>query len=366
MDYAQTTAFNTSADVQKTKEPEEGKEVREEEQKSKECSEEEEDDQITEERSEEKAEEQKLEERSEEEEEKAHDTSENKSNADGDLVSEAGTFADSDVDLFEPDLYNANIRTKHPQRFRYEITYCGYHLKKVEELWQPADRHGPQWEEFDSLRSAFFQDDSPFFLSWNNVFKQSLGFNRAPDTAMHYAAWFGLSSLLARLVARGLDMNQFSISGNSALDFAIEYYGGAKRVDTTLRNALETFEVLLRGGLDPNAVKTSSSFISLRYLLVHNPGLDAVQLFLDYHADAKAINGGSKISVLHTCCQFCDDPRVLGVILEAGADIAVKDDRGQSPLHSMMSRFKIPLEFVSRLLEAGANVNEEDLTSQRS
>jgi hypothetical protein len=281
-----------------------------------------------------------------------------------DLTSEIGTVADSDVDQAEP--VWGSFDSKPPEEFRYEINYCHYHLTKVEELWQSEDRHGPTWEDFEALRDAFFQDESVFFQSWSNLMEQVPWGWSWPSQALHCAARLGLTSLVERLIAKGADISKRN-NGENALDYAIQYYAEAKEDETSNLNCLRLFETLLRAGIDVNmrGEKGDFEFLTFRFLLVQNADIDAVELFLKYGADARAINDGTRISVLHTCVQFCNKAKVLQAVLSAGADPNVKDSGGETALHNLMQRSKVPEGFLQQLLDANANVNEEDLSSQR-
>ena len=281
-----------------------------------------------------------------------------------DVVSEVCTVADSDVDDVHPIAWNS--QSKLLGDFRYEISFCHYHLTKVEELWQPKDRQGSAWKEFEALRDAFFQDESLFFQSWVNLSQQVRWGWSWPSQPLHCAARLGLCSLVERLIAKGADASKLD-AGESALDYAIQYYAKAKDDLVSNDNCLRLFEVLLRAGIDINVRGRNDDvkFLTFRFLLVQNPNIDAVRLFLRYGADAKAINDGSCISVLHTCVRFSDKPEVLEAILSADADPNTKDNGGETSLHSLMQRREVPRGFLEQLLDAKADVNEEDLASQR-
>jgi hypothetical protein len=281
-----------------------------------------------------------------------------------DLTSEIGTVADSDVDQADP--MWGPFDSKPPEEFRYEINYCHYHLTKVEELWESEDRQGSAWDDFESLRDAFFQDESVFFQSWSNLMEQVPWGWSWPSQALHCAARLGLTSLVERLVTKGADISKRN-NGENALDYAIQYYAGAKEDEVSNLNCLRLFETLLRAGINVNmrGEKGGFEFLTFRFLLVQNAEIDAVELFLKYGADAKAINDGTSISVLHTCVQFCEKAEVLKAILSGGADPNAKDGNGETALHHLMQRSKVPEGFLQQLLDAKANVNEEDLSSQR-
>ncbi|KAH3907630.1 hypothetical protein HBH56_185620 [Parastagonospora nodorum] len=281
-----------------------------------------------------------------------------------DLASEMGTVADSDVDQASP-MYQP-FEGKLPGEFRYEITYCHYHLTKVEELWQPRDRQGSTWHNFEALRDAFFQDESVFFQSWSNLLQQGNWGWSWPSQALHCAARLGLTTLVERLISRGADIFKRDTMYN-VMDHAVIYYGKAKEDEVSKANGLRLFETLFRAGIDVNmrGEEDGYEFLTFRFLLVQNPDIDAVELFLKYEADATAVNQGSLISVLHTCLQFCEKPDVLKAIISAGANPNAKDSDGETPLHNLMQRSEVPEGFLQQLLDAKADVNEEDLASQR-
>lgn len=179
------------------------------------------------------------------------------SDADTDVVSDV----DSDLAFDEAEQPYFVAEDDNAQSYRYEVMYCAYHLRRVEELFGPEDRVGPEWTEFENLRIAFFQNDSPYFRSWVNLVNQIRGgiLSWVDDTESiqptHAAAAYGLTSLMYKLITDGADLTLLTDEGYTALDYAVEYYGGVKKDEKYwYENSLNLFKVLLEGGADVNAI----------------------------------------------------------------------------------------------------------------
>lgn len=293
---------------------------------------------------------------------------------DEDAVSDVASEADSDAGLDEAEnVYAGGVEDDHAQLYRYEVNYCAYHLKSVEELYKPEDRTGADWEEFEALRTAFFQSTSPYFRSWVNLINQirygSLSWVDDVETIhpVHVAAAYGLTSLVEKLIADGADLAQLTDEGYTPLDFAIEYFGGAEKDrDPWYQNSLDLFKVLLEGGADSNAVPVRQRRAPFYRLFYYRPGLEVVQLFLKNGGDIFKTGSAWKSTILHNFCSVCDNADVLRELLDRGAKLDAVDQLRETPLHSLMQRYdSVPVELIKILLDAGANVNAEDDLSQR-
>ncbi|KAL1604963.1 hypothetical protein SLS60_004504 [Paraconiothyrium brasiliense] len=279
---------------------------------------------------------------------------------------------DSD-DMAEFDYIYSPTEDDVAQLYRYEVAYCAYHLKRVEELFRPEDRTSPEWWEFEALRTTFFQDESPYFRSWVNLLNQirygELSWIDDIHTIhpLHVAASNGLTSLVKKLLADGADLTRLTDEGYTALDFAIEYYGGAQKDrDNWYTNSMDLFQVLLQAGANVNAVSVRQSRAPFYKLFYYNPSLEVVKLFLDHGADLHKQSSDSKSSILHVFCVVCDNADVLRELLRRGAKLDAVDQAKETPLHCLMSRFEsVPVELVEILIEAGADVNAEDDYSQQ-
>lgn len=93
-----------------------------------------------------------------------------------------------------------------------------------------------------------------------------------------------------------------------------------------------------------------------------------VQLFLEYGADIFKRGGYGKASILHCFCVCCDNADVLKELLARGAALDATDSDKETPLHWLMCKhtFESGSEEIARIMiQAGADVNAEDLASER-
>lgn len=291
---------------------------------------------------------------------------------DSDAASDAGS-EDSD-DVADIDYTFSSTEDGGAQLYRYEVSYCAYHLKRVEELFGPDDRTGPEWTEFEALRATFFREDSPYFRSWVNLLNQVRygDLNWVDDVKtilpIHVAASNGLTSLVKQLLEDdGTNLTRLTDEGYTALDFAIEYHRGAQKdQDSWYDNSVNLFKILLEAGANVNAIASRQQSTPFYRLFYYNPSLEVVQVFLDHGADLLKRSSGWKQSILHVFCSVCDNAEVLKELLRRGAKLDAVDQGKETPLHSLMQRYEnVPAELVKILIEAGADVNAEDEHSQR-
>jgi cytohesin len=236
----------------------------------------------------------------------------------------------------------------------------------VEELWEPEDRQGPDWDEFEQLRDSFFQDDSLAFRSWVNLRCQakhseiSWVDDATTVKPIHLAAAYGLTSIVTKLIERNVNLHAKTDEGYSPLQFAAEYYGSLEEPRT---RSIELLELLLKNKADPN--QKTGNFSALCVLIFQNPKVDAIKLFLKYKADATWKDRNWKRGILHYFVMCCNNIEALHALITAGADPNAKDLWGETPLHILMKEQDPSTEILEALIVAGADVNAEDSSSQR-
>lgn len=286
-------------------------------------------------------------------------------------ASDAASETDSDAASEEAEnLYRGFGDDNSDEAYRYEVNYCGYHLKRVEELYGQDDRTGSEWAEFERLRAAFFRDDSPYFRSWVNLLSQGrhdvyCWTDFRTIHPIHVAALHGLTSLVKKLIVDGIDLTQSTNIGDDPLILALQYYRSTQGDEKSYNNSINLLEVLLESGADVNAINAVSSEPAFFRLFYYNPTLEVVQLFLSHAADL-SVTDDWNFTILHLFCAICDKADVLEELLNHGAQLDALDQSQRTPLHSILSRFsEVPLELLKILIRAGANVNSEDDYSRR-
>lgn len=126
-------------------------------------------------------------------------------------------------------------------------------------------------------------------------------------------------------------------------------------------------EVLLDAKADPNMRYDDDSPTVLHYAIrPHNASLlvpdavDTVPLLLRYGADvnARSADHGTPLHYAATTCGCKHNPRVMTMLLQAGADPKLADDAGDTPLLEASKRG--PADDVQQLIECGADPNQAD------
>ena len=126
-------------------------------------------------------------------------------------------------------------------------------------------------------------------------------------------------------------------------------------------------EVLLQANADPNMRCDDGSPTALHYAICpHDAHLlvpdavDTVPLLLRYGADvnARSAKRGTPLHYVATTFGCKHTPRVMTMLLEAGADPKLADDAGDTPLMEASKRG--PADDVQRLIEYGADPNQAD------
>ncbi|KAL9078420.1 MAG: hypothetical protein Q9157_002648 [Trypethelium eluteriae] len=264
---------------------------------------------------------------------------------------------DSDSDVDSDDLENKPVFDSFGENvriFRYEPHYLGYHLQKIEELWGSSAHEDALWKKFSERLMDFMRPDSEAFLTWVNYLAERgqmiVKSERGTITPIHVACGYGLLSVLKRLIDRGDDTHKFTTAGWNALHFAADAPSCTQKT--------EMLKILLRAGHDPNSMK-DCLFSPFHLLLLCGATAEEVRLFIENGADCD-LRSSDKRTALQIASRSSDDLDVLKTVLEGVHDINVGDQSGQTALHLLMYRGKVPPEFLSAFLERGANVNAED------
>jgi len=167
----------------------------------------------------------------------------------------------------------------------------------------------------------------------------SIGIMR--DMPIHYAILSGDVEIVKTLIERGADVNEGDGAGNTPLHYVI--YSGS--------NNLKLVELLIKHGADPNSKAAEECFTPIHLAVVLN-NVKMVKTLLKYGANPDGLDPHFEgvdsygDTPLHFALGGFEDGRTLcyedhykgfnleitKVLLEAGADVTIKNSKGNTPL----------------------------------
>jgi len=242
------------------------------------------------------------------------------------------------------------------QWIRYEIQFWPAHLREAEARWPAEEREGNKtWAAVMAELDKFTTSNPVIFENWQKVYyekKNLFGLWKGWHRPLHVAAYLGLASWTKHLLGRGEDARSES-GGFNALQAAA----------TETRNH-EVVKLLVAHGGDLNA-RAQWSNTAVHLWLWRDSSLAAAEMLLAQGADVKAKSNFDDWTPLHFIAEHGDDPKVLELFLERGADINAINMYKQTPFHILCWRSQIPLPLADAFVKAGADVNAEDDESIR-
>ena len=279
-------------------------------------------------------------------------------NEDLDEDEDDSVFSNQDQEDIEPPIDETDSGNDDDWgRLRYEIIAWFYHVQEAERLWSRAERqNSPEWANLLREMEQFFLIDTVGFEAWKLAF---VYFNREKWDPVFFSAEYGLISLAELLFDKGAKVMDTTPAGYSALHIACE-----------APNRLDVLRFFLDRGGDLNFENADIIPVFHDWL---SEGADAecVEEMLHNGASCTLINQKRKWNALHYFALYGTDKKVLDLFLDMPLDIekrsniGVRDDKGETALHKLLSRPNIPMDILKAFLERGADVNAEDEDSER-
>ena len=253
----------------------------------------------------------------------------------------------------ETDLYNDDNQS----RLRYEIIAWFYHVQEAERLWSPAERqNSPEWAKLLREMEQFFLIETVGFEAWKLAF---VPFEWEEWVPVFWSAEYGLISLAELLFDKGAKVMDTTSAGYSALHIA-----------WAAPNRLDVLRFFLGRGGDLN-FENADNIPVFHEWLCHGADAECVEEMLRNGASCSLINQKWKWNALHYFGLYGTEKKVLDLLLdmplgiENRLNIGVRDGKGATALHKLLSRPEIPMDILKASLERGADVNVEDDDSER-
>ncbi|KAH9015066.1 ankyrin repeat-containing domain protein [Lactarius hengduanensis] len=225
----------------------------------------------------------------------------------------------------------------------------------VDEEWTQFSHESPQGAGSPLYYAAFcglYDQAERLIMEHPEHVNADSGRIRAPLPAALHKGHFGIANLLRK---HGADVDVRGEYNKTPL-YAASCYG---RVDIMRWLLDHGANVHSWCGSRPDPMALTSLHVA-----AHNKELEAVQVLLEHNADVNLRTDEGQ-TPLHRAIIYLDHyprPRVVGIVqrlLEHGADPSACD-HNSTPLHQVSSHFHEELEVARLLLSYGANVDEKD------
>lgn len=258
---------------------------------------------------------------------------------------------------------------------RYEIVKLFWHARKVEELLTPAEKileddmdlgtesQRPLNQDWKTLQNEIYKFivESDKFKEWRLL---RFPYENSEWTPVAAGALYGLTSLLERYLDEVEDpkavLHELFDDKYNALDIALE-----------TSDRLDTVQLLLEKGSDPNHMPDVATFSTFQYGIGLGASFEYVDMLLKHGASCTQKDNEFDSVALHRFALSGDDTRILDLLLKNpydasnSSDINAKDVNDETPLHYIMARPTVPIELLKAFLDNGADVDADTKTSER-
>ncbi|KAK6529926.1 hypothetical protein TWF281_009079 [Arthrobotrys megalospora] len=264
---------------------------------------------------------------------------------------------------------NSGLKNTH----RYEIVQWGQHLKKVEELFAPAERVGQKWDALWEELTRFFQPET--FNRWApHWFQFALGESIEESVIeelppIHLAAYWGLSMIMEHLLkVMKVDPNQPDSDGGTPL-FAS--FRQPNIVELLLKHDADITARTDEGRTCFQLV-ASSAELAMDDIDLQSPTIKSLikvaKLLIEAGADVNDKKAMPKERPPFFSALAAGDLELFDLFMKHGVDVHQGDLTGFTPLHKVWAPNSSATKedrakMAEELIKAGANVNAEDIDS---
>jgi len=165
-----------------------------------------------------------------------------------------------------------------------------------------------------------------------------------------YASFYGRDEMTEFLIKEGADINQFNLSGQTALLWAVE------------RQHYSTVKILLKNNADVNIFDKKG--LSALHKAVRAGCLELVKLLIEEGSGEVNIRASKEFD----CCTALQDACFYGFsdivyyLLEHSADVDLQNSQGKTALHRAV--YKNHFQIVQQLLDCGASLDVKENTER--
>ncbi|KIW86612.1 uncharacterized protein Z519_12796 [Cladophialophora bantiana CBS 173.52] len=284
--------------------------------------------------------------------------------------------SDENVDLTEQDrarLWDIQADQDTSYQARYEISRLRWHLTQLEDIYPAKERSGEQWSRLRELLERFLDPESEAWKGWIRSLSAAKltidSIEMYDDTEeLHplvFAACCGLTSLAQILLARpnaSKFVNLKVPEGMSVLCFAVIFQL------TTEKSMDAFFQVMLDAGADPNIDNHWDDELlgrTFHFLLgCRAVTLAQLEMFLAHNAQINTLDETGN-AALHFFAAGDADLEIGVALVEAGADIHLRNARGETAMHFLARRDVCRVDIMKYFIERGAEIDAEDDASER-
>ena len=164
-------------------------------------------------------------------------------------------------------------------------------------------------------------------------------------TPLHLACYNGKLEIVRALISHGASVNAKGALGQTALHLVLDG-------NRSSRDAVGVVRLLLENGADVNAQDSHKTPLHLAC----NYGKPAIgRLLLIHGANAKEANiyGQTLLHMLSMWPYVEDQSRLVGMLVDSGADMDARDKDNETPLHTAFRNDR--LDIAERLIEKRAD-----------